>query len=100
QRGEQRVHGTTKVPPVVRFAEEQAALLPLPPAPCPGGPERLRQVSHDCLVSFAGVRYSVPWPFAGQQVRVQPRQGRELVVTTLGGERIAQHALRPSGSPP
>src|SRR5262249_11433550 len=100
QRWEQRVHGTTKVAPVVHFAQEQAALLPLPPAPCPGGPERLRQVSHDCLVSFAGVRYSVPWPFAGKQVLVKPRQGRELVVTAPDGVPLAQPSLRPSGSPP
>jgi transposase len=100
QRWEQRVHGTTKVSPAVRFAQEQEALLPLPPVSCPGGPERLRQVSHDCLISFAGVRYSVPWALAGQQVLAKPRQGRELVVTTLSGEPIAQHELRPRGSPP
>ena len=97
---EQRVHGTTKVPPLTRFESERAALLPLPPQPFLGGPETFRQVSRDCQISFQGVRYSVPWPYAGQQVRVRPSQGREVAVFAPSGALLARHPLRPSGSPP
>jgi transposase len=44
---EQRVHGTTKEPPVTRFASERETLLPLPPQPFLGWHEEFRQVSKD-----------------------------------------------------
>jgi transposase len=97
---EQRGHGTTKVTPLARFAAERAALLPLPPQPFLGWHEAFRQVSKDCLISFAGVRYSVPWSYAGKQVLVRQSQGRELVVYASGGTLLARHALRPKGAPP
>lgn len=97
---EQRVHGTTKVPPVTRFAEECAALLPLPPRPFLGWHEEFRKVSKDCLIAFAGVRYSVPWPYAGKQVLVRQSQGREVAVFAPSGQLLVRHLLRPSGSPP
>jgi transposase len=99
-RWEQRVHGTTKVPPVVRFEEERPTLLPLPGAPFLQLAETFRQVSKDCLISFEGVRYSVPWPYAGKQVLVRPSQGRDLVVYAQGGDLLARHPLRQSGAPP
>jgi hypothetical protein len=46
------------------------------------------------------VRYSVPWPYATKQVLVRQSQGREVAVFAPGGELLARHALRPSGSPP
>lgn len=99
-RWEQRVHGTTKVPPLRRFEEERAALMPLPPEPFLGWHEEFRQVSKDCLISFAGVRYSVPWPYAGKQVVVRQSQGRQVAVHAPSGQLLARHPLRPSGSPP
>lgn len=100
RRWEQRVHGTTKVPPVERFAQEQGALLPLPATPFLHFKETFRQVSGDCLISYDGVRYSVPWPYAGKSVLVRPSQGREVVVYAPSGAQIARHLLLPSGSPP
>jgi transposase len=99
-RWEQRVHGTTKVPPGARFEEERSVLLPLPSAPFLQLAETFRQVSKDCLISYGGVRYSVPWPYAGKPVLVRPSQGRDLVVYAQSGELLARHPLRPSGSPP
>ena len=99
-RWEQRVHGTTGVPPSERFATEQPQLLPLPEAPFLGWEASFREVSKDCLLSFQGVRYSVPWAYAGKQVRVRVRQGRELVVYAPDGQCLARHGLRPRGSPP
>lgn len=98
-RWEQRVHGTTKVPPVERFREEQSVLLPLPAHPFLQLVETFRLVSNDCLISYGGVKYSVPWPYAGKQVLVRPSQGRDLGVYSTGGEPLARHPLRPSGSP-
>lgn len=97
---EQRVHGTTKIPPRTRFEAEVAALLPLPPEPFLGWHEEFRQVSKDCLISFAGVRYSVPWPYAGKQVLVRPSQGREVAIFATSGQLLGRHLLRPSGAPP
>jgi len=97
---EQRVHGTTKEAPRLRFEAERAALLALPPQPFLGWHEAFRQVSKDCLISFAGVRYSVPWPYAGKQVLVRQSQGREVAVFAASGVLVACHPLRPSGSPP
>ena len=96
---EQRVHGTTKEKPVDRFLREQAALLSLPSQPFLGWQEDFRHVSKDCLISFGGVRYSVPWAYAGKQVLVRSSQGREVVIYATGGTLLARHALRPSGSP-
>ena len=97
---EQRLHGTTKEKPGDRFLREQKTLLPLPPQPFLGWAEEFRYVSKDCLISFGGVRYSVPWAYAGKQVLVRPSQGREVAVYATGGQLLARHALRPSGAPP
>jgi transposase len=99
-RWEKRVHGTTKVSPLARFEVERPALLPLPSQPFLGWHEEFRQVSKDCLISFAGVRYSVPWPYAGRQVLVRQSQGREAAIYAPSGELLARHPLRPSGSSP
>jgi transposase len=97
---EQRLHGTTKERPVDRFLREQALLLSLPPQPFLGWQEDFRYVSKDCLISFGGVRYSVPWAYAGKQVLVRPSQGREVAIYSTGGTLLARHPLRPSGAPP
>lgn len=99
-RWEERIHGTTKVPPRRRFEQEQPALLPLPSTPFLGWHAQFRQVSNDCLISFQGVRYSVPWAYAGKQVLVRQSQGREVAVYAPSGQLLVRHPLRPSGSPP
>ena len=98
----QRVHGTTKVVPAVRFAEEQAvlraaALVP----PYDVRPVELRVVTLDCHVSYRGVRYSVAPVAAGQTVTLRP--SGELVgdgfTVHLGDTLVATHTRRPSGTP-
>ena len=56
----QRVHGTTKAVPAVRFEEEMAALRSarLVP-PFDARPVELRVVALDSHLSYRGVRYSV-----------------------------------------
>jgi transposase len=96
-RWEQRIHGTTGVAPTVRFLEEQPALIRLPLQPHFGVRDLPRQVSGDCLVSFEGVRYSVPAPYAGKTVWVRPSQGRGLTVLAPSGVVLATHDFPPAG---
>jgi transposase len=91
-----QVHGTTRERPIDRFQRERVALTPLPPMPFVGTQEPTRTVSWDCLVSFAGSRYSVPWAYAGQQVWVRATQGRRLRVRNQRGKVVAEHRLAES----
>jgi transposase len=96
---DQQIHGTTGERPLARFGGaggaggERAQLTPLPARPFVGTHEELRQVSWDCLVSFGGSRYSVPWRHAGQRVWLRPSRGTHLVVRDRLGEEVARHAL-------
>lgn len=67
-----RIHGTTHVPPLERFAEERPHLVPV--TGHPGFRLRARQsriVASDYLVSFETNRYSVPFTLIGQTVEVE-----------------------------
>jgi transposase len=88
-----RVHRTTLERPLDRFRREQDSLTPLPAALFLGTYEETRLVSWDCLISFAGSRYSVPWAYAGQRVWVRPSQGVRLSVRSQAGTVIATHTL-------
>lgn len=87
------VHGTTRERPIDRFVAELAALTPLPGRPFVGSYQELRTVSWDCLISYGGTRYSVPWPHAGTRVWVRSAQGARIVITSQSGEEIARHAI-------
>lgn len=91
-----RIHATTREQPAARFLEERDRLPPLPVAPFVSTQEPTRTASRDCLVSFGGSRYSVPWPYAGQRLAVRPAQGVRLTVRTLVGEVLATHDLAPT----
>ena len=69
--------------------EERQVLRPLPSSSELFDLEVARRVSRDCLVSFEGRRYSVPFAWAGQFVDVR-RTARHVVVR-VGGEEIARH---------
>lgn len=90
---DETVHGTTRERPIDRFVAERPCLLPLPAHRFVGTYQRVRTVSWDCLVSFGGTRYSVPWQHAGTRVWVRAYQGTTLVVTSQGGEEIARHPI-------
>jgi len=53
-----------------------------------------RRVSRDCLVSFEGRRYSVPFAWVGRDVEVLGTHAQ--VVIRAGGEEIARHPRRTS----
>jgi Mu transposase-like protein len=87
----QRVHGTTREPVLIRFDEDQFAMQPV--TGCPDYPyvdDELRKVARDAYVAWQGSRYSVPWEYAGKEVWVRER-GRDIEVR-YGSERIAAHA--------
>ena len=87
------VHSTTGERPIDRFQAERPLLTPLPAAPFIGTHEEMRKVSWDCLISFGGSRYSVPWPYAGKHVWLRASQGLKLIVRSQAGEQIACHNI-------
>ncbi len=68
----QRIHGTTKQPPLVRFRDvEQAALLPLPAEPYDLAVWNKLGVGRDCYVTFDQAYYSAPERLRGHAVWVR-----------------------------
>lgn len=88
-----RVHHTTQERPIDGFAREQSRFTPLPPGRFVSTREELRKVSWDCLISFGGSRYSVPYQYAGKQVWVRTSQGATIQVYSQKGNFIATHPL-------
>jgi len=84
-----REHGTTHVPPLHRFYEqEQAALLPLPAEPFSLREVRGVKVHRDCHVQVEGSYYSAPFAHVGRKLdayvyehTVQLYDGVTLLVT-------------------
>jgi hypothetical protein len=75
------------------FEAERMVLQPLPTMAEPFDVVVSRKASRDCLVSFEGRRYSVPFLWVGQQVEVLGTL--KHVVIQAGGQEVARH---PRGS--
>lgn len=88
-----RIHGTTKTTPVDLFNKEKLSLLSLPEYRYVGVKEDTRKVSYDCLISFGGSRYSVPWMFAGKFVWIKISKGYYLQIYSQSNKLIAGHKL-------
>jgi transposase len=88
---DERIHGTTREKPRVRFErDERQALLPLPERPLAVRTRRLsRRVSADCFVDIDTIRYSVPHRHVRETVEVVVKE--EQVEVWLRGRCIAQH---------
>ena len=86
------IHGTTRQTPRERFEQERLLLRPLPEARFIPTQGAFRNVSQDCMVSFAGSRYSVPWQYAGKSVWVRTR-GARLEVYSQAGVLLTDHEL-------
>lgn len=91
-----RTHATTRERPIDRFEKERSLLTPLPTSPFIGTHEQVRKASYDCLISYVGNRYSVPWSYAGKHVWVRTSQGITLIVRNQKGVEIARHLLSSS----
>jgi transposase len=86
----QRVHGTTHCIVPQRWQAERAHLQSAAGRlPYPYVEEELRRVSRDAYVAWQGNRYSVPWTYAGQQVRVREPSG--VIEVYAGDSQIAAH---------
>lgn len=88
-----RVHSITKTPPRDLFEKEKSSLIKLPKERYVGVKEEIRKVSSDCLISFGGSRYSVPWHFAGKQVWIRISKGYFLEVYSQANKLAARHKL-------
>jgi hypothetical protein len=69
---------------------ERALLRPVPTMAEPFDVVLSRRVSRDCLISFEGRRYSVPFAWVGRQVEVLGTHAHVLV--RAEGEEVARHA--------
>ena len=95
----QREHGTTRVAPLVRFAEEKGYLQPLPPAPFEPSVWKKVKLYRDCHVVFEKSYYSAPFRLLEQSLYLRAMPGQvelydrdfRLVAThsraTTAGER-------------
>ncbi|MGH7633069.1 MAG: Mu transposase domain-containing protein, partial [Gemmatimonadaceae bacterium] len=72
------------------LAAERALLQPVPAVHEPFDCVVARRVSRDCLVSFEGRRYSVPFTAVGRTVEV--RGTAQQVVILAEGRELARHA--------
>lgn len=98
-----RAHGTTRVRPVDRFAEELENMLPVRSRAFPMAEKATRSVDHDGRLSYGGVRYSVdPAVLDGRRgvpVEVHVSTDDRLRIYRQG-RLVGDHARMPSGSPP
>lgn len=79
----------TGTPVAEAFAAEQPALRSLPTLSEPFDVVVARRVSRDCLVSFEGRRYSVPFCWVGHTVEVLGTA--QHVVVQAEGHEVARH---------
>jgi transposase len=87
----QRIHGTTKEQPLVRFREtEQARLKPLPETPYDLAIWKVVKLHRDCHIVFDKAYYSAPFRYVGQQLRVRGGT-RRVRLYTLDYELVASH---------
>lgn len=91
------VHSTTGERPMDRFEREKDLLIPLPPTRYTGELETYRKVSWDCFISFDGVKYPVPWPYAGHEVWVKVRHGCQIEIYSSKKELLRTHEIPTDG---
>ena len=67
-----RIHGTTRTPPLKRFVETEQAMLKALPARAPDCARWATAKLHgDCHIQFEQCRYSAPWRLVGQSLDVR-----------------------------
>ena len=88
-----RKHGTTHLPPDDLFDREHSSLLALPETRYVDIKELIRKATADCLISFEGNRYSVPWLFATREVWIRVSRGYYLEVYSSKNRLISKHKI-------
>lgn len=93
QTANKKKHETTQEPPVQRLQKEQPFLQGWGVKPLfPTSKWESREVSKDCFISYLGNKYSVPFRFAGQRVKIRVTLEQQLEIYDEL-ECIAQHPL-------
>jgi len=88
-----RLHATIKTTPADLIEKDREAFSALPSTRYVGVKEEIRKVTQDCLLSFNGSRYSVPWMFAGKYVWLRVSKGFFLGIYSQANVSIATHIL-------
>lgn len=87
----QRVHGTVKEQPLLRFQQtEQARLQPLPSTAYDLAVWKQVKLHRDCYVVFENAYYSAPYRLVGQQLRVRGGS-RTVSIYTGDYQLVATH---------
>jgi len=87
----QRIHGTTKQKPWLRFCKvEQAALQPLPPTPYEPSTWKHVKLHRDCYVVFEQAFYSAPYALVGQSLWLRAG-ARTVELYDAAYRRVAIH---------
>ncbi|MAT59490.1 MAG: hypothetical protein CMF23_16075 [Ignavibacteriae bacterium] len=89
----QRTHSVVKTEPYKLFEKEKSSLLPLPQYRYVGIKEEIRKSSYDCLISYNGSKYSVPWQYAGKHLWVKVSKGYYLEVYSQANKLAARHKI-------
>ena len=93
QKVNERIHSATKQKPQDLFAREAPALGDLPQTRFVNIKEEVRKVTADCLISYDGSRYSVPYLFAVKEVWLKVSKGYFLEIYSSQNKLIAKHKL-------
>ena len=88
-----RLHATIKTTPAELIEKDREAFSALPSTRYVGIKEEIRKVTQDCLLSFNGSRYSVPWMFAGKYVWLRVSKGFFLEIYSQANVCVASHRL-------
>jgi len=88
-----RLHATIKTSPAELIAKDRETFSALPSTRYVGIKEETRKVTQDCLLSFNGSRYSVPWMFSGKYIWLRVSKGFFLELYSQANVRIATHRL-------
>jgi hypothetical protein len=92
-----RAHGTTGEPPAQRLIREREVLRPLPLIAFDPRVPETRRVLSDCVVSFQGALYSVPYHHVGSKVTVKADPLGDSIEIFAGADRIAEHLRAKKG---
>jgi hypothetical protein len=86
----QRIHGTTREKPLLRFKTEQGVLRPLPHAPYDMAIWKQLKLHRDCYLVFERAYYSAPFRLVGQQLWVRGGT-REVQIYTSDYQLVGTH---------
>lgn len=88
-----KIHTTTQATPDDLYEKEKPALMSLPSSRYVNIKEEVRKVTADCLISFDGNKYSVPYLFACREVWIKVSKGYFLQIYSSQNKLVATHLI-------